>query len=73
MVKCQLYVPTNAIQRTAVIFGGFGTDKSVPYEKNQLFPIQRTGAKSLPGGTDKSVPYESPLQILIFRGKGGKT
>ena len=48
MVKRQSYVPQNAIQRTVVIIRGFGTDKSVPYEKNQHFPIQRTGTKPLP-------------------------
>ena len=37
---------------------GSGTDKSVPYEKNQHFSIQHTLIKTLPSGMHKCIPYE---------------
>ena len=44
--------------RTLVVVEPCGTDKSVPYEKNQQFPIQHTLIKTLPGGMHKCIPYE---------------
>ena len=44
----------------------FGTDKSVPYEKNQLFPIQRTAQKPLPWGMHLCIPHEHILPNTNF-------